>query len=195
MVIVTEVFVFTDLSYTQTFDNWSAVHKFGNTTSMYFQRILYFIQVQTTVTPPDTYAHLFAKDILAKVQGCNIERIDANAIVNVILGLRVYHNGVKDLLDFRTQCLDGLSIRTRQALSLAQIAQLYVSIFQHDSIWEYCWKSVVPVMNHTILSSRERFLRHRNGLMLGLLLPILSIATYSREQIQLERYLLQWILL
>ena len=146
-----------DLAYTQTFENWSAVHKFGNTTSMYLQRILYFIQVQTVVTPPDTYEHLFAPDIIAKINNCNVERIDAKAIVEVIHGLRVYHNGVKDLLNFRTQCLDGLSISARKNLSLAQIAQLYVSIFQHDSIWEYCWKSVIPVMNHTILSSRDRF--------------------------------------
>ena len=106
---------------------------------------------------PDTYEHLFARDIIAKINNCNVDRTDAKAIVEVIHSLRVYHNGVKDLLNFRTQCLDGLSISARKNLSLAQIAQLYVSIFQHDSIWEYCWKSVIPVMNHTILSSRDRF--------------------------------------
>jgi hypothetical protein len=95
------------------------------------------------------------------VRGSNIERIDASAVLEIIKGLRVYTNGIADLLDFRTECLHGLSISKRKSLTLSQIAQLYVCVFQHDSIWEQCWQAVVPVMNHTIISSRDKFRQGR----------------------------------
>lgn len=146
-----------ELAYTQTFDNWRVVQKFGNTTSTHMQRMLYFIQAQVTATPEDAYAHLYTRDIVARVRAHTMERIDVNAVIDVIKSLRVYNNGIPDLLDFRTQCLAGLSIAKRKNLPLSHVAQLYVCIFQHDSIWEACWKAVVSVVNHTIISARDKF--------------------------------------
>ena len=62
----------------------------------------------------------------------------------------MYLKNIQHLIDFRVQCLDGLNISTRKALSLAQIVQLYVCCFQHESIRDKCWKSVLPVLNHSI---------------------------------------------
>jgi len=146
-----------EIPYTQTFDNWRVQQKFGNTTSTQLQRLLYFIQVQGRATPEDAYAHLYTRDILHRVRSSSVERIDVKAVIEIIKSLRVYHNGIADLLDFRTDCLHGLSISHRKQLTLSNVAQLYVSIFQHDSIWEQCWKSIVPVVNHTIITARDRF--------------------------------------
>lgn len=146
-----------ELAHSQTFENWRASQKFGNVTSTQIQRLLYFIKVQEVSTPEDVYEKLFTKDILNRVRMSSIERIDALAVIDIIKSLRVYSCGIEDLLDFRTECLLGLSITARKALTLSHVAQLYISIFQHDSIWEECWRSVVNVMNHTIITARTKF--------------------------------------
>ena len=145
--------------YTQTFENWRATIKFGNTTSVQLQRLLYFISVQSQPPPEDIYAHLYTKDVLRRVGASKVERIDDKAVVDVIHSLRVYKGQVSDLLDFRTTCLNGLSLTTRKKLSLSQIVQLYTCIFQHDSVWDACWRSVVGPTNHTIITARDKFLK------------------------------------
>lgn len=148
--------------YTQTFENWRATIKFGNTTSVQLQRLLYFITVQNQPPPEDIYAHLYTKDVLRRVGASKVERIDDKAVVEVIRSLRVYKGQVSDLLDFRTTCLNGLSLSTRKKLSLSQIVQLYTCIFQHDSVWDVCWRSVVGATNHTTISARDKFIKTHN---------------------------------
>jgi len=62
----------------------------------------------------------------------------------------MYTNNIKHLIDFCLQCLDGLNIKARQELWQAQILQLYISCFQHESIRDLCWRAVLLVLNHTI---------------------------------------------
>lgn len=145
------------MAYSQTFENWRTSHKFGNVTSTQVQRILYFIKVQETPTPEDVYEKLFTRDILARVRVGSVDHIDSQAVIDIIKSLRVYASDIEDLLDFRTECLLGLSITVRKTLTLSQIAQLYICTFQHDSVWEECWRSVVKVMNHTIITARTKF--------------------------------------
>jgi hypothetical protein len=146
-----------DLSYAQTFDNWRSMHKFGNTTSTQLQRLLYFVCAQETPPPEDAYAHLFSRETIQRVHSCVLERIDVRAIIDVVRSLHFYTNGISDLLDFRTQCLEGLSLTTRKKMTLSQCAQLYVCMFQHDSVWEECWRAIINVINHTIITARTRF--------------------------------------
>ena len=115
-------------------------------TSTQIQKIFYFIKVQETATPEDIYERLFTREILMRVRMSAVDRIDPQAITDIIKSLRVYGHNITDLLDFRTECLLGLSITARKTLTLAQVAQLYISVFQHDSVWEECWRSVVTVM-------------------------------------------------
>ena len=86
-----------------------------------------------------------------------VDSIDQYAVSKLIRSIRIYKHSIHNLIDFRVQCLAGLSATTRLNLSLADVVQLYICCFQHRSIFEYCWKQVVPVMNHTIQHSCERF--------------------------------------
>lgn len=86
-----------------------------------------------------------------------VDSIDQYAVSKLIRSVRIYKHSINNLIDFRVQCLAGLSATTRLNLSLADVVQLYICCFQHRSIFEYCWKQVVPVMNHTIQHSCERF--------------------------------------
>ena len=69
----------------------------------------------------------------------------------------MYKGQISDLLDFRTTCLNGLSLSVRKRLTPSQLAQLYICIFQHDSIWDMCWRAIIGPTNHTILTAREKF--------------------------------------
>jgi hypothetical protein len=40
---------------------------------------------------------------------------------------------------------------------MTKVLQLYISIYQHPSIIESCWRHVVPVFNHTIRMNIEEF--------------------------------------
>lgn len=152
-----EVHVEAHSSAPSTFRSWCSQCGFPSTTSTQLQRLLYFVRVQNVAVPESLYAHLFTTDVLDKSEHITIDRIDLEPVKTNIASLRVYRNNVKDLIDFRSKCLVGLSLQTRNKLSLAKVLQLYASAYQHDSVWEECWKTVVPVMNHTIATSRARF--------------------------------------
>jgi hypothetical protein len=75
----------------------------------------------------------------------------------VIKSLRVYHNNIKSLIDFRTQCMLGVSTAARSGLTQALVLQLYCATWQHESIRELCWQSIIGAYNYTISSSCELF--------------------------------------
>lgn len=144
----------------QTFEAWTIAQRFSVTTSTHLQRVLYFIHAQQGVhCPEQAYSQFFPQEILLRAANSKIEQIDSSAIIAVIKSIRVYKNDIKELLDFRCCCLAGLSLTARSKISLPGLLQLYVSCYQHDSIWEECWKSIVPVMNHTIEMSRRDFIK------------------------------------
>ena len=77
-------------------------------------------------------------------------RLHNSLLLIVIDSLRLYTSNIKHLIDFRSRCLQGLNARARQELHLTKVLQLYIACFQHESVWEQCWKYILPNMNHTI---------------------------------------------
>ena len=145
------------LEYQQTFESWCCQNKFSNTTGLNVQRLLYFINAQTVPVDIGQYEDYFTSSLTSRMALQSIETIDVDVVITVICGLRMYLKNVQHLIDFRVQCLDGLNISTRKALSLAQILQLYVCCFQHESIRDKCWKSVLLVLNHSIQNACVKF--------------------------------------
>ena len=150
--------VSTEQEQSVSFESWVAQQHFPSTMSKQLQQLLYFIHVQQQTIPEEYYMKFFTTSMTERMQDVKIQEIDINVIKTVITSLRVYHYNVSDLIDFRTQCLQGLSLTTKNKLSLPQILQLYVSIYQHPSIREECWKHILPkTLNHTILSACDAF--------------------------------------
>ena len=143
--------------YMQTFEHWLTQQSFSTTMSKYLQLLLYFVSVQAKKVPENAYSKYYTKSLLDRFQNIHVQQIDASAVIRVIKGIRVYLHNVKNLLNFRTQCLHGLPQSKRLSLTLAQILQLYVACFQHESIRIVCWKFVVNTWNHTIERDLERF--------------------------------------
>ncbi len=87
----------------------------------------------------------------------SLENIDVDAVMQVIKTLRVYNTKIRALIDFRSKCLQGINQKTRNALSIVQVLQLYIASYQQDHIrWE-CWKRIEKTMNHTINDTVTNF--------------------------------------
>ena len=72
----------------------------------------------------------------------------------------MYQYNIKTLIDFSSKCLTGINQKTRQSLSVVQVLQLYIASFQHQSIWDKCWRQIVPTMNHTIIDTVSHYVRN-----------------------------------
>jgi len=144
---------------TQTFDNWRSQMQFGVTTSLHLQLLMYFITAQTQEADVALYQNLYTDKILERASRRNntIDNIDHVALSRLIKSVRIYKHCIGNLIDFRAQCLQGFNVKTRTGFSLAQIVQLYICCFQHKSVFEYAWRQVVPIMNHTIATACQRF--------------------------------------
>lgn len=146
-----------ELRYEQTFDSWCCHKKFATTTGLNVQRLLYFINAQSQSVDFALFADYFTSGMISTLSMQALTTIDIEPVLAVIASIRVYSNNIKSLIDFRIRCLEGLNVKARQALTQAQILQLYICCFQHESIRERCWKAVLPVYNHSIQRACLRF--------------------------------------
>ena len=137
--------------------HWCNDVQFSVTTSSILQKLLYFIRVQTIEPDDNEYSKFYDPTLLVRAREVKIDNIDVDVIMSVINTLRLYTYNIGNLIDFRTQCLHGVNSTTRQKLHLTQVLQLYIACFQHDSVWERCWKNILPIMNHTISCACEKF--------------------------------------
>lgn len=137
--------------------NWRNTVNFPITTSMYVQKLLYFICIQPVQPAPEEFHHLFHSDILKRASKIRVDLIDVDCVFDVMRNLRKYNGEISCLIDFRHKCLFGVNEKIRQEISLTQVTQLYISIYQHPSIIESCWRMVLPVFNHTIRNNINEF--------------------------------------
>lgn len=147
----------TVLHHAMLFDDWKHEMKFSVNVSLNTQRLLYFMCAQVTPLARSAMTSFFDQQMLAKSFAVNLERIDADAVTAVIKTLRVYQYNIKDLKEFRIQCLVGFNAAIREKLTLPVVLQLYVACWQHPSIREHCWRSIIPVYNFAITSRCDEF--------------------------------------
>jgi hypothetical protein len=155
--MISEKSVSSHVQYIHTFETWSSQQKFSVTTSINTQRLFYFAKAQCMSIPQAVYLKFFDSALVEKVVEGTLHQIDVTAVLLVIKSLRVYHNNIKSLLDFRTQCTLGINNAARSNLTQTTVLQLYVATWQHESIREQCWQSIIGVYNYTISSSCELF--------------------------------------
>ena len=136
---------------------WRGKANFPITTSTYVQKLLYFICVQIHTPDANEYQSLFHADLLKRVGAMKVAEIDVACVIEVMNNLRTYNGEITNLIDFRHKCLFGINEKARQQLTLTEVLKLYISIHQHPSIIETCWRHVVPIFNHTIRMNIEEF--------------------------------------
>ena len=141
------------------FQDWRHEMKFSVNISLKTQKILYFIRAQEPPLATSVLKTMFDANMLAKIFAVNLERIDAAAVCDVIRTLRIYQYNITSLIDFRTQCLSGFNATTQAKLTLPVVLQLYVACWQHASMRDECWRSVIEVYSFPIRKRCEEFRR------------------------------------
>lgn len=135
------------------FNAWAQQMQFSINTSMSRQKLLYFLrsqQPQFCDVRQDFIAMYCSASEAKKVVESKLDILDLTCITECIKSLRVYENNIKSLLEFRSEVLVGLNYSLRSTLSLAEVLQLYVTCYQHKSLTQSIWKSIVPIWNHTL---------------------------------------------
>lgn len=171
--------------YSVTFDAWVTQQQFAVTTTRRQQLMLYFIKAQRLPVDTAKLRNVFSANMLRRLESESIDQIDARAIQSVIQSIRVYTHNVTTLVDFRSQCLAGINQSFKKTLSMAQILQLYISCYQHDSILETCWRGVVPHWNYTIQCACEKFVKQNTyqvDAVVDCLIKCMLDGEFSREQ-------------
>jgi len=139
------------------FDEWRAMQKFSVTISLKTQLLLYWIKAQQFNFDRAFMKTFFDEQLVNKLMQGTLEQIDVGVITTVIKTLRMYNYNIKGLLEFRTYCLVGFNQSIRKTLTLPTVLQLYVACWQHASIRDEVWKSIVPTLNYAITSRCEEF--------------------------------------
>lgn len=142
------------------FAAWAAQQQFSVVSSRQRQLILYYALVHPKKLPHQLLAEHYTPAIVARYAQCPpVARIDVDALAQLLHSVRVYRNNITTLVDFRATCLRGLSARQRDALSLVNVFQLYVVVFQHPSVVHELWKRFCAVLNHTTITCIDDFAR------------------------------------
>jgi hypothetical protein len=118
---------------------------------------LYWIKAQQFNFDRAFMKTFFDEQLVNKLMQGTLEQIDVGVITTVIKTLRMYNYNIKGLLEFRTYCLVGFNQSIRKTLTLPTVLQLYVACWQHASIRDEVWKSIVPTLNYAITSRCEEF--------------------------------------
>lgn len=145
------------------FSTWANNLQLSVLSSKHLQTILYFIKCQPKPIDVSLLKPHFSANILQKFEAAPIiVEIDVDAIFSLLSGLRIYLNNIPTLVDFRVKCLKGLSQSQRKSLSLLNIFQLYVCVFQHESVRFELWKKICPIMNHTTQLCVQNFVKEHD---------------------------------
>lgn len=144
-------------AYHGTYASWVALQRFPVNISLRTQQILYFIRVQVAPVPTDFLNELFDSDVIRRTLESSLDQIDPAPLIDTTRCIRICRYDIVGLIDFREKCLQALSLQTRQTLTMAQVMQLYVCCFQHESVRELCWRAILPYWNFSLQKKCEEF--------------------------------------
>ena len=146
----------------ESYAGWSYLHALPSTLSEGVKHRLYFMSSQTSW---DWAEHLpkvlaSAKVILAKISQYPVTNPDVPVIVKVISQLKMDGSApFPELTDFKVRCFAALPMSHVQRMTLSEILQAYVAIYQAPSIWKDVFRSVVGVISVSLIRACETFVR------------------------------------
>ena len=146
--------------YDCTFEHWEINQRFSINISNRMRKFLYFIKVQRERVPDELYLKYFDANNARLAINSTVDQIDHSVVLEIIHLVRThdsFQQRIDSLVDFRQYCFNGIAISARKNLSKAATVQLYIASFQHESIREVCWKSVVDSYNYITREAVREF--------------------------------------
>lgn len=166
------------------FQTWATQQRFSVVSGRHMQLVLYFIRVQTTTPKSDLYSAHYPESVVERTSSAPpVQYIDADALFELISGVRTYYQNLKTLIDFRMKVIGMMSRKMQSELSPVQALQLYIIAFQHPSVMAGLWKRVAPMMNHSIRHALDKFCRE-NDFEIG---PVIHNLVHANKEVVMKR--------
>jgi hypothetical protein len=150
------------LSTWESYAGWSYLHTLPTTLSEAIKHRLYFLSSQTTWEWPK-HLHMVlssAGPILAKIAQYPVTNPDLPIILKVVGRLKMDGSApFPELTQFRVECFAALPVTHVQRMTLSEILQAYVAIYQAPSIWKDVFRSVVGVISVNLIRACEGFVK------------------------------------
>lgn len=150
----------TALSKWESYTGFCYKHQFPPTLSENVKQKFYFMASQTQWNW-NRHLHKIlqsADTLLEKVAAYPVSEPELPVIIRVIEGLNMDGSApFKEMMDFKTNCLQSLPVTQVQKLTQTQILQLYVAAHQNPVIWREVWKHIIGVISVLIIQDCERF--------------------------------------
>jgi hypothetical protein len=146
----------------ESYAGWCYIHTLPTTLSEGIKHRLYFLSSQTSWKWVDYLPRVLpsAKTILGKIAQFPVTNPDLPIVVKVISQLRM--DGAApfpELTDFKVKCFAALPVSHVQRMTLSEILQAYVAIYQAPAIWKEVFRSVVGVLSVSLIRACETFVR------------------------------------
>ena len=101
-----------------------------------------------------------AGPILAKIAQYPVTNPDLPIILKVVGRLKMDGSApFPELTQFRVECFAALPVTHVQRMTLSEILQAYVAIYQAPSIWKDVFRSVVGVISVNLIRACEGFVK------------------------------------
>jgi len=167
----------------ENFQAWTAQQRFSAISSKHMQLILYFIVVQTEDIPMSYYASHYSSVICERIKNARTTHchIDYNALLVLIKSIRTYSCKIQNLVSFASECLNCLTQRARQNLSKVEILQLYIIMYQHESVLQKLWQQILPEFGHTMQENLKNFRKRHACDYLGVLNNLLMVHRQNED--------------
>ena len=146
----------------ESYAGWSYLHTLPTTLSEGVKHRLYFLSSQTSWGWAEHLPRVLpsAKGILAKVAQYPVTNPDLPVILKVISQLRMDGSApFPELTDFKVKCFAALPMSHVQRMTLSEILQAYVAVYQAPPIWKEVFRSVVGVLSVSLIRACETFVR------------------------------------
>jgi hypothetical protein len=142
------------------FNGWCTNVRFPNNVNVWLRQKLYFIQCQREQEAQALQDYMYDtvdKQLVEQIAKLKIAHVETVVVQSVIAKTSFFRQPFTELVRFREVVTSGLANHVGQHLTYSTLMQLYLTVYQRESIWQQCWKGVLPHINHTVISNIKNF--------------------------------------
>lgn len=143
--------------HTNSFEWFKTRASFSSMVSYNTQIKAYFVMAQTAMDVKAVTASLFSLHVVEAISEMPVESPETSMLNEVISRVVYTKQPFKQLVQFHSDCFGSIASSHKNRLTLTQVMQLYLTVYQKKSIWQDCWLLVVPFMNTQLVRDVDAF--------------------------------------
>ena len=143
--------------HTNSFEWFKTMASFSSMVSYNTQMKAYFVMAQNAVDVKAVTASYFSLHVVDAVSDLAVESPEIAMLHEVISRVVYTKQPFKQLVQFHADCFGSIASSHKNKLTLTQVMQLYLTIYQKKSIWQDCWLLIAPFMNTQLVRDVDTF--------------------------------------